>query len=194
MRLEHEFMLPFAPAEAWRLLLDARRVAPCIPGATVEDVDGDTVVGLLKVKLGFVETVYQGDATFVERDETEHRFVVRANGREVRGDGTATATVTVRLHEAADSKTQVTMSTELDVTGKPAQFGRGVLTALADSQVMRFGTCLNDTLAAAPPTPADASMSAAVVRPFLDRLAPALLPAAILVAAWLLKRRTPRPR
>ncbi|HEX3591332.1 MAG TPA: SRPBCC family protein [Pseudonocardiaceae bacterium] len=191
MRLEHEFTLPLALPDAWRLLLDTRRVAPCIPGATVEGVEGDTVVGRVRVKLGVVEAVYQGSAAFIERDETVHRFVVRANSREVRGDGAVTATVTVRLHEAADSKTQVTMSTELDVTGRPAQFGRGVVIALADTQVEEFGTCLSDTLAAVHPTPPDPGTSTMGQWPSLKRLALVLVPTAVLVAAWLLKRRTP---
>lgn len=194
MRLEHEFTLPLALPDAWRLLLDTRRVAPCIPGAIVEGVDGDTVVGRVQVKLGLVEAVYQGCAAVLERDETDHRFVVRANGREVRGNGTVTATVTVRLHEAADTKTQVTMNTELDVTGKLAQFGRGVVITLADNQVVQFATCLSDTLAAAHPMPPDAGTSTTVARPSLKRLALVLVPTAVLLAAWLLKRRMLRWR
>lgn len=141
MRLEHEFTVPVSVPEAWRLLLDVQRIAPCLPGATVESVDGDEVVGRVKVKIGPVTASYQGTARFIEKDEAAHRFVLEAAGRETRGTGTANATVTGQLHEE-ESSTRVTVTTDLDITGKPAQFGRGVMADLADNLISQFASCL----------------------------------------------------
>jgi carbon monoxide dehydrogenase subunit G len=156
MRLEHEFTVPVGVPEAWRLLLDVQRIAPCLPGATVDSVDGDEVVGRVKVKVGPVTAGYHGVAKFIEQDETAHRFVLEASGRETRGAGTANATVTAQLHEE-DSSTRVTVTTDLDITGKPAQFGRGVLADVADNLIGQFASCLAAELTA----PRDAQQAGA---------------------------------
>ncbi|GAA3832465.1 SRPBCC family protein [Streptomyces chiangmaiensis] len=142
MELHHEFTVPVPVEDAWRTLLDIERVAPCMPGATVEEYDGKTVTGSVKVKVGPVTVTYRGTAVFEEQDESAHRMVLLANGRETRGQGTARATVTGTLEPRDDGGTTVSVRTELTVTGRPAQFGRGVLAEVGDKLVGQFADCL----------------------------------------------------
>ncbi|MER7834913.1 SRPBCC family protein [Streptomyces sp. NPDC096040] len=146
MELHHEFTVPVPVEDAWRALLDIERVAPCLPGAVVEDYDGRTVTGSVKVKVGPVTVTYRGTAVFDEQDETAHRMVLAATGRETRGQGTARATVTGSLAER-DGGTAVSVDTDLTVTGRPAQFGRGVLSEVGDRLVGQFAACLAERLA-----------------------------------------------
>jgi carbon monoxide dehydrogenase subunit G len=149
MELNHEFTVPVPVDDAWRALLDIERVAPCLPGAAVEDYDGKTVTGSVKVKVGPVTLTYRGTAVFEEQDEAAHRMVLVASGRETRGQGTARATVTGTLVER-DGGTAVSVRTDLTVTGRPAQFGRGVLAEVGDRLVGQFATCLADRLTEQP--------------------------------------------
>jgi len=150
MELHHEFTVPVPVDDAWRALLDIERVAPCLPGAVVEDYDGKTVTGSVKVKVGPVTVTYRGTAVFEEQDETAHRIVLVASGRETRGQGTARATVTGTLSDR-DGGTAVSVRTDLTVTGRPAQFGRGVLAEVGDRLVTQFASCLAERLAERPP-------------------------------------------
>ncbi|MGW2423770.1 SRPBCC family protein [Streptomyces sp. NPDC001709] len=150
MELHHEFTVRVPVDDAWHALLDIERVAPCLPGAVVEDYDGKTVTGSVKVKVGPVTVAYRGTAVFEEQDEPAHRMVLVANGRETRGQGTARATVTGTLAEH-DAGTAVSVHTDLTVTGRPAQFGRGVLAEVGDRLVGQFAACLAERLAE--PTP-----------------------------------------
>src|SRR5690348_9123455 len=127
MKLEHDFTVPAPVDEAWKVLLDVERVTPCMPGATLLTVDGDEFTGSVKVKVGPITVTYNGKAKFVERDESAHRAVIEATGRETRGSGTASATVNAVLADAGSGTTKVTVETDLNVTGRPAQFGRGVM-------------------------------------------------------------------
>ncbi|MFG2881357.1 SRPBCC family protein [Streptomyces sp. NPDC048297] len=149
MELHHEFTVPVPVDDAWHALLDIERVAPCLPGATVQEYDGKTVTGSVKVKLGPVTLTYRGTAVFEEQDETAHRMVLLANGREARGQGTARATVTGTLSER-DGGTAVSVRTDLTVTGRPAQFGRGVLAEVGDRLVGQFAACLEQRLTERP--------------------------------------------
>ncbi|MFF0459656.1 SRPBCC family protein [Streptomyces mexicanus] len=146
MELRHEFTVPVPVDDAWRALLDIERVAPCLPGATVEEFDGKTVTGSVKVRLGPITVTYKGTAVFEEQDEAAHRLVLAAGGRETRGQGTARATVTGTLTER-DGGTAVSVLTDLTVTGRPAQFGRGVLAEVGDRLVGQFADCLAERLA-----------------------------------------------
>ncbi|AUH39296.1 SRPBCC family protein [Streptomyces sp. CMB-StM0423] len=146
MELRHEFTVPVPADEAWRALLDIERIAPCMPGASVESFDGETVRGSVKVKVGPITLTYRGTASFQEKDEAGRRMVLTANGKEARGTGTARATVTGELTETGDG-TQVSVVTDLAVTGRPAQFGRGVLAEVGDRLVGRFAECLAGKLA-----------------------------------------------
>ncbi|MGP4007320.1 SRPBCC family protein [Streptomyces sp. 4N124] len=145
MELHHEFTVPVPVDDAWRTLLDIERVAPCMPGASVEEYDGKTVTGSVKVKVGPITVTYKGTAVFEEQDESAHRMVLIASGRETRGQGTARATVTGTLSER-DGGTAVSVRTDLTVTGRPAQFGRGVLAEVGDRLVGQFAACLSERL------------------------------------------------
>jgi len=155
VQLEHSFTVPAGIDEAWRVLLDIERIAPCMPGAAIDSVDGDDFTGTVKVKLGPIGLTYKGKASFVEKDETAHRAVIDARGRDARGNGTAAAKITANLAESGTG-TQVTVVTELDITGKPAQFGRGVMVDVGNKLIGQFADCLAGQLGGgeAPAAPA----------------------------------------
>jgi uncharacterized protein len=171
MRLEHAFTVPVGIDDAWAVLLDIERIAPCMPGAAVDSVDGDDFTGTVKVKLGPIGLTYKGKASFVEKDATVHRAVIDARGRDARGNGTANAKVTATLTESGQA-TEVTVVTDLDITGKPAQFGRGVMVDVGNKLIGQFADCLagklgagageQDTVAPDEPRPADSEPPAVV--------------------------------
>src|SRR6187200_2957088 len=172
MQLEHQFRVPVPVAQAWDVLLDVERIAPCMPGATVESFDGETIVGRVKVKVGPIQVTYSGTARFTDKDEAARRAVIEASAKEARGSGTATATITAQLQDDGGSATNVTVTTDLAITGKPAQFGRGVMEEVGNKLLGRFADCLADTLGsgdatdssievAAEPAPAAAAPAAA---------------------------------
>jgi carbon monoxide dehydrogenase subunit G len=138
MELDNSFTVPVPPDVAWGVLLDVARIAPCMPGATVDEVDGDIVNGRIKVKVGPVSLTYKGTATFTDRNESERKVSVEASGKETRGAGTASAVVTASLTAAEDDSTLVTMHTTMNVTGRPAQFGRGVMVEVGGKLVDKF--------------------------------------------------------
>jgi uncharacterized protein len=144
--LTHKFSVPTPVDETWAHFNDIASVAACFPGATVSSVEGDTFKGSCKVKLGPIALVYNGSGTFVEKDESAHRFVVEAKGKDKRGNGTAGANVTVSMADAAGS-TDVEVVTDLSITGKPAQFGRGVMQDVSDKLLGQFVACLETRLA-----------------------------------------------
>ena len=148
MELDNSFTVPVPPDQAWDVLLDVQRIAPCMPGATVEEVDGDVVTGRIKVKVGPVSLTYRGTAKFTERDPDARMVVVEASGKETRGAGTASATVRASLApEPSGSGTQVTMHTTMNVTGRPAQFGRGVIVEVGGRLVDQFAQNLAHLIA-----------------------------------------------
>jgi uncharacterized protein len=143
MELDNSFTVPVPPEQAWDVLLDVKRIAPCMPGATVDEVDGDVVNGHIKVKVGPVSLTYRGTATFTERDAGAHTVVVQASGKETRGAGTASATVRASLEpDSSGAGTLVTMHTTMNVTGRPAQFGRGVMVEVGGKLVDQFAANL----------------------------------------------------
>ena len=126
--MDHSFIVPVPPDRAWDVLLDVKGIARCLPGATVDEFDGEVVTGRIKVKVGPVSLTYRGTAKFIERDPAAQVVVMEASGKETRGAGTASATVRASLEpEASGEATRVTMHTTMNVTGRPAQFGRGVM-------------------------------------------------------------------
>jgi carbon monoxide dehydrogenase subunit G len=148
MELDNSFTVPVPPDQAWDVLLDVKRIAPCMPGATVDEVDGDVVNGRIKVKVGPVSLTYRGTAKFVERDSDAHHVVLEASGKETRGAGTASATVRASLApDASGGGTQVTMHTTMNVTGRPAQFGRGVMVEVGGKLVEQFAANLAQLIA-----------------------------------------------
>jgi uncharacterized protein len=143
MELTHSFTVPAGVDETWEAFQDIESVAGCFPGATVTSVEGDVFQGSCKVKLGPIALVYNGSGTFVEKDEAAKRFVVDAKGKDKRGNGTAGAKVTASFAEAGDAgSTEVTVVTDLAITGKPAQFGRGVIQDVSDKLLGQFVACL----------------------------------------------------
>ncbi|MCI2422254.1 SRPBCC family protein [Saccharopolyspora sp. K220] len=137
MQLSNSFTVPVPVETAWSTLLDVERIAPCMPGAAVDRVDGNDVLGSVTVKLGPIMMRYQGTMTFTERDEASHRAVLTASAKEVRGGGFVNATIAATL-APADDGTEVSVVTDLDVTGKAAQFGRNVLSDVSSHLVGQF--------------------------------------------------------
>jgi len=141
LELTHEFTVPAGIDETWNAFNDIESVAACFPGAVVTSVEGDTFQGSCKVKLGPIALVYNGSGTFVEKDESSHRMVIDAKGKDKRGNGTAGAHVTATMTEAGTG-TRVEVVTDLAITGKPAQFGRGVMQDVSDKLLGQFTACL----------------------------------------------------
>ena len=160
MDLEHSFTIPVPPEQAWQVLLDVERIAPCMPGATVDSVDGDVVTGRIKVKVGPVTMTYAGTARFVERDEQTRTVTLEASGKETRGAGTASATIRSTLQDEGN-QTKVTVHTTMSVTGRPAQFGRGVMAEVGGRIIERFAANLAALLAGGGSPPAGGTASAA---------------------------------
>jgi carbon monoxide dehydrogenase subunit G len=137
MELDHEFTVPVPAEEAWPVLLDVERIAPCMPGATLDSVDGDEFTGRLKVRLGAMTITYRGSARIAARDEDARTVTIEGTGKEARGSGTASATVQAQLHDEG-ARTRVTVHTKLNVTGRPAQFGRNILAEVGGKLISRF--------------------------------------------------------
>src|SRR5208282_1352123 len=154
MELEHSFTVPVPEDRAWAVLMDVERVAPCMPGATIDSVDGDDIKARIKVKVGPIAMTYAGTAHFTERDEQNHVIVLEASGKETRGAGTASAIVRSTLQGQGD-QTHVVVNTTLNVTGRPAQFGRGVMAEVGGKLIGIFASNLAEMLAADSAQPAD---------------------------------------
>ncbi|MEY7973890.1 SRPBCC family protein [Saccharomonospora xinjiangensis] len=148
MRLDHEFTVPAPIDEVWKAVLDPERVAPCMPGATLTSVEGDKFKGTVKVKLGPVSLLYKGSGEFLEKNADERKIVIKASGKDARGAGTAAATVTVTL-TAEGGSTKGGVATDLNVTGKPAQFGRGMISEVGGKILDDFAANLADMLTGA---------------------------------------------
>ena len=160
MELEHSFTIPVPPEQAWGVLLDVEKVAPCMPGATVDSVDGDEIKGRIKVKVGPVALTYAGTARFTDKDEQARKVVLEASGKETRGSGTAAATITSTLSDAA-GQTRVVVHTTMTVTGRPAQFGRGVMAEVSGRVIEKFATNLAAQLSGGAAAPAASAPAAA---------------------------------
>jgi carbon monoxide dehydrogenase subunit G len=175
MELEHSFTVPVPLDRAWDVLLDVERVAPCMPGATLDSVDGDDIAGKIKVKVGPISMTYAGMAHFTERSREAGVVTLEASGKETRGAGTASASVRSQLTAEGDS-THVTVHTTLNVTGKPAQFGRGVLNEVGGKLIGIFSDNLAKMLAAeqvqAPEPAAGAATGLSAAASASDELAP----------------------
>lgn len=162
MELSHKFTVPASIEETWTAFNDLERIAPCFPGATLSSVEGDEFKGSVKVKLGPISLQYNGTGQFVERDESARRAVIEAKGKDRRGNGTASATITARMSPDGDG-TAVEVDTDLAITGKPAQFGRGVIQDVSDKLLGQFVDCIAGKLGQAeePAEPETATSPAA---------------------------------
>ena len=164
MDLTHRFTVPVPIDEAWAHFNDIGSVAECFPGASVTSAEGDTFAGSVKVKLGPIALVYNGTGTFTEKDEATHRMVVDAKGKDKRGNGTAGAAVVMTMTESpgAGTSTDIEVVTDLAITGKPAQFGRGVMQDVSDKLLGQFVACLEQRFEGAGGAEADVPEVAAV--------------------------------
>src|SRR5262245_9657765 len=159
MRLEQSFEVPVPAAQAWAVLLDVERIAPCMPGATLTGYDGTAFTGLVKVKIGPVSLSYKGNGRFVERDEPGKRVSFTASGQDSRGAGGASARLTAVTDTSyGGANTQVKVVADLHIAGRAAQFGRGMIADVSGKLVKQFADCLAQTIASAPaPEPAPAA-------------------------------------
>ena len=149
MDLTHRFTVPTGVEETWSHFQDIAALAECFPGATLTSADSDSFAGSVKVKLGPIALVYNGSGTFLEKDDAVHRFVVDAKGKDKRGNGTAGAKVTLSMSPSESQSgagTDVEVLTDLAITGKPAQFGRGVMQDVSDKLLGQFVACLEERL------------------------------------------------
>lgn len=163
MQLENKFTIEAPIEKAWVALNTPDMIAPCFPGATLTEYEGDSFTGTVKVKLGPISLTYKGKGTYVDRDDANHTVKIEASGRDSRGNGTANATVTGTMVADGPDKTAVTMVTDMTITGRPAQFGRGVISDVADKIIGQFAGCVAKKLAPqeeAPAAPAAAAAAA----------------------------------
>src|SRR5690606_33861590 len=162
MELQHTFTVAAPVEQAWEILLDLERIAPCMPGATLTSYEGDEFTGNVRVKLGPVTMTFAGRGRFTERDAESRRIVVEASGKDKRGGGTARATITAALRPDGEDATVVDVNSDLVVTGRVAQFGRGMIADVSTKLLGQFTDCLSRTLApAAAASPAAAAPTAA---------------------------------
>jgi hypothetical protein len=202
MELNNDFEVSAPIDEVWAVLTDVERIAPCLPGAQLQEIEGDEFRGAVKVKVGPITAQYQGAASFVEQDEAGHRAVLRAEGRDSRGAGNASAEISAQL-EVIEGGTKVTVTTDLKVTGKVAQFGRGVMADVSRKLMAQFANNLSDLISSGPAdaAPADAApeeatpearvvdapeaeavdLLGAAGAPVLKRLVPTLIAVAVVV-------------
>lgn len=167
MDLSNEFTVEVPIDRAWEVLTDVETIAPCLPGAQLQEVTGEEYHGIVKVKVGPITATYKGKATFVEKDEAARRAVIKADGRETRGQGNASALITAEMVPAGPSSTGVRVTTDLNVTGRVAQFGRGVMADVSAKLMDQFAQNLSSTVlnpsadsAAAEPAPTNGSTPA----------------------------------
>ncbi len=149
MNIQDEFRVGVPVDEAWQVLLDVERIAPCMPGAQLQEIEGDEFRGIVKVKVGPITAQYKGAARLTEVDDANHRAVIRAEGRDTRGQGNASATVTATLEPESDG-TRVHIESDVTITGKVAQFGRGVIADVSSKLLTQFVECLEREVLSAP--------------------------------------------
>ena len=163
MDLRHEFEVEVPVAEAWRILTDVERIAPCLPGAQLTEIEGDVYRGQVKVKVGPILAQFKGQASFVSLDEANYTAVLKGEGRDAGGKGNASALITATLEPVGSSRTKCTVTTDLTISGKVAQFGRGALADVSDKLLAQFTDNLNRLIASTPPPTETAPPPAAQV-------------------------------
>ena len=173
MDLHHEFTVPVPAADAWKILTDLERLAPCLPGAQLTEIEGDIYRGQVKIKVGPILAQFKGQASFVSRDDANFLASLKAEGRDTGGKGNASATITARLEPVSASSAKCTVDTQLNISGKVAQFGRGALADVSDKLLLQFVDNLNTLIASQPvesapaaaPSAASAAAAAAPAAP-----------------------------
>jgi carbon monoxide dehydrogenase subunit G len=173
MDLNHEFIVNVPVKDAWVILTDLERIAPCLPGAQLTEVEGETYRGQVKVKVGPIVAQFKGQASFVSRDDVAHTAMLKGEGRDTTGKGTASAIITAQLTEVTPTSTKCTVVTNLTISGKVAQFGRGALADVSDKLLAQFSENLNQLINSSPaPTTTTAATSAPVATPTATTSAP----------------------
>ena len=152
MDLNHEFIVNVPVNDAWVILTDLERIAPCLPGAQLTEVEGDTYRGQVKVKVGPIVAQFKGQASFVTRDDAAHTASLKAEGRDTTGKGTASAIITAQLTSITPTSTKCAVVTDLTISGKVAQFGRGALADVSDKLLAQFSENLNQLITSSPAT------------------------------------------
>jgi len=147
MDLNHEFTVDVPVNEAWAILTNVELIAPCLPGAELQEVEGDTYRGVVKVKVGPIQAQFKGQASFVERDDAGHKAVLKGEGRDTTGKGNASALITAKLDSVSPTQTKCVVTTDLSITGKVAQFGRGAMADVSDKILAQFVVNLNELIA-----------------------------------------------
>jgi carbon monoxide dehydrogenase subunit G len=165
MKINNEFTVGVPIQQAWNTMLDLERIAPCLPGASIQGSEGDEYQGTMKVKIGPITANYKGTVSFEETDEENHRAVLNATGRDARGQGTASATIVSTLQEEGDGTT-VRVETDMKLTGRAAQFGRGIAQDVATKMLEQFANCLEKEISG--PQEEVAAASAAQAEPSGD--------------------------
>ena len=145
-QLVNEFTVNRPIAEAWAVITDVERIAPCLPGAQLQEIEGDIYRGVVKIKLGSITPQFKGQATFVDRDDDAHRAVLKAEGRDTGGRGNAAAEITAEGESLSPTSTRVVVTTDLQITGKVAQFGRGIIGDVSKKLMAQFASNLNTML------------------------------------------------
>ncbi len=164
MELNHHFTVNVPVAEAWKILTNVELIAPCLPGAQLQEVEGDTYRGVVKVKVGPIQAQFKGQASFLERNDVDHKAVLKGEGRDTGGKGNASALITAQLTSISPTSTKVEVNTDLAVTGKVAQFGRGAMADISDKLLAQFSQNLN-TLISEIPSETPAEPAAEVAEP-----------------------------
>ena len=161
MDLNHQFTVNVPIAEAWVILTDLERIAPCLPGAQLTEVEGDTYRGQVKIKVGPILAQFKGKASFVSRDDVAHKATLKGEGRDTTGKGNASALITAELTSVSPTSTTCTVHTDLTISGKVAQFGRGALADVSDKLLAQFSENLNQLITSAPSTSTPTTAAAA---------------------------------
>jgi carbon monoxide dehydrogenase subunit G len=160
MELHHEFTVPVPAADAWRILTNLEQLAPCLPGAQLTEVEGEIYRGQVKVKVGPIVAQFKGQASFVTRDDTGYTASLKAEGRDTGGKGNASATITAKLEPTGATSAKCSVDTDLNITGKVAQFGRGALADVSDKLLLQFVDNLNALIASGADAGAPAATAA----------------------------------
>jgi carbon monoxide dehydrogenase subunit G len=163
MDLNHQFTVNVPIDEAWVILTDLERIAPCLPGAQLTEVEGDTYRGQVKIKVGPILAQFKGQASFVSRDDVAHKATLKGEGRDTTGKGNASALITAELTSVSPTSTTCTVHTDLTISGKVAQFGRGALADVSDKLLAQFSENLNQLITSAPSTSTPTTVAAAPV-------------------------------
>jgi carbon monoxide dehydrogenase subunit G len=150
MDLNHQFTVAVPVEDAWRILTNVELIAPCLPGAQLQEIEGDTYRGIVKVKVGPIQAQFKGQANFLERDDVSHKVVLKGEGRDTGGKGNASAIITAEMVAVTADTTEVTVNTDLSITGKVAQFGRGAMADISDKILAQFVENLNTLIADTP--------------------------------------------